>query len=230
LIKPLNEKDKPDRGLRAPLNIFLYQEIQRMAKIIAIVKRSLVDMRDAIEGTIIMSPMLAKGIDCIYNATIPPNWLTEPSGAEISWKNSSVGKWMEQFMERFRQESEWMEKGKLTEYRLDTMFNPQGFLTSVKQEITRSHKHEKWSLDEMIQEVFVKAAKAGDKNMPDEGVFLKGLTVEGARFNNTGMLDELTNRIYDECPPIMISFKKGNPDANQKDKNYDDTQSVPCYQ
>jgi dynein heavy chain len=65
LIKPLNEKDKPDRGLKAPLNIFLYQEIQRMVKIIAIVKRSLVDMRDAIEGTIIMSPKLAKGIDSI---------------------------------------------------------------------------------------------------------------------------------------------------------------------
>jgi len=75
------------------------------------------------------------------------------------------------------------------------MFNPQGFLTSVKQEITRSHKQDKWSLDEVIQEVFIKAARAQDKNMPDEGVFLRGMTIEGARFNNSGLLDELVSKI-----------------------------------
>jgi len=75
------------------------------------------------------------------------------------------------------------------------MFNPQGFLTSVKQEITRSHKQDKWALDEMIQEIFIKAARAQDKNIPDEGVFLKGITIEGAKFNNSGLLDELTTKI-----------------------------------
>lgn len=75
------------------------------------------------------------------------------------------------------------------------MFNPQGFLTSVKQEITRSHKYEKWSLDEMEQETFVKAARSQDRNIPDEGVFLRGMTIEGAKFNNTGLLDELSTKI-----------------------------------
>jgi len=58
----MGEKDKPDRGLRAPMNIFLWQEIVRMQKIILIVKKMLMDMRDAIEGTIIMSAVLADSI------------------------------------------------------------------------------------------------------------------------------------------------------------------------
>lgn len=44
------------------MNIFLWQEIVRMQKIILIVKKMLMDMRDAIEGTIIMSAVLADSI------------------------------------------------------------------------------------------------------------------------------------------------------------------------
>lgn len=115
LIKAMNEKDKPDRGLRAPMNIFLWQEIVRMQKIILIVKKMLMDMRDAIEGTIIMSQVLADSIAFIYNAKVPNAWITEPSGAEISWISDNISKWMEQFLERFRQQNEWLEKGKLPE-------------------------------------------------------------------------------------------------------------------
>jgi len=73
------------------------------------------EMRDAIEGTIVMSDVLQSSINFIYDAKVPPVWITEPSGAEISWISDSISKWMEQFMERFRQQTEWLEKGKLQE-------------------------------------------------------------------------------------------------------------------
>jgi len=38
-----------------------------------------------------------------------------PSGEEISWISDNISKWMEQFLERFRQQNEWLEKGKLPE-------------------------------------------------------------------------------------------------------------------
>lgn len=84
---------------------------------------------------------------------------------------------------------------------------------------------EKWALDEMQQITFVKAARANEKNFPDEGVFLKAMTIEGARFNNTGLLDELTTKIYEECPPILLSFHK--PKEGAKKENWDEICRCP---
>ena len=42
-------------GAIAPMNIFLRQEIDRMQRVITIVRNTLKDLRLAIEGTIIMS-------------------------------------------------------------------------------------------------------------------------------------------------------------------------------
>merc|ERR1712185_83581 len=39
-----------------PLNIFLFQEVQRFQMILTIVRRTMVDMIDAIDGSIIMTP------------------------------------------------------------------------------------------------------------------------------------------------------------------------------
>ena len=42
-------------GSLQPLNIFLRQEIDRMQRVIGVVRSTLVDLKLAIEGTIIMS-------------------------------------------------------------------------------------------------------------------------------------------------------------------------------
>lgn len=65
LIRAHREGEKIDFGLKAPLNTFLLQEVARMAKIIGLVKKMLIDMRDAIEGTIIMTAVLQASINFI---------------------------------------------------------------------------------------------------------------------------------------------------------------------
>lgn len=46
-------------GNLQPLNIFLKQEIDRMRKVLTIVKKTLSDLRLAIEGTIIMNEVFS---------------------------------------------------------------------------------------------------------------------------------------------------------------------------
>ena len=57
-----------------PLNIFLRQEIDRMQKVIATVRRTLIDLKLAIDGTIIMNENLRNALDFIYDAKIPNLW------------------------------------------------------------------------------------------------------------------------------------------------------------
>lgn len=58
-----------------PMNIFLRQEIDRMQRIIALVRHTLVDLKLAIDGTIIMSENLRDALDCMYDARIPARWM-----------------------------------------------------------------------------------------------------------------------------------------------------------
>ena len=68
-------------GLLQPLNIFLRQEIDRMQKVISIVRSTLMDLKLAIDGTIIMSENLRDALDNIFDARVPNTWKKVSGGA-----------------------------------------------------------------------------------------------------------------------------------------------------
>ena len=62
-------------GLLQPLNIFLRQEVDRMQKVITVVRSTLRDLKLAIDGTIIMSENLTDALDNMFDARIPNSWM-----------------------------------------------------------------------------------------------------------------------------------------------------------
>ena len=76
-----------------PLNIFLFQELQRLQNIIAIVRTNLKSIAMAIDGTVVMTTELLQDLGYIFDARVPISWTNDASGQEISWLMPNLGGW-----------------------------------------------------------------------------------------------------------------------------------------
>merc|ERR1712216_1049726 len=117
--------------------------------------------------------------------------------------------WIKGLLDRHHQLSNWIGKERPPSFWLTGFFNPQGFLTSMKQEVTRQRKAQNWSLDEVefTSDVLKEVIQGDDGkiegkqlNSPAEGVYIHGLYLEGAGWNKAKA--ELANleKIAYSCP------------------------------
>ena len=142
---PEPTKDKLRRlagGPSQPLTICLRQEIERLNRVVAAAGEALRGLQLAIAGTIALSEELAEALDALAGARVPKRWL------KISWEASGLGTWFAGLLQRHEQLHRWLHAGRPRSFWLPGLFNAQGFLTAVKQEITRKHAAERWSLGE----------------------------------------------------------------------------------
>ncbi|XP_027380864.1 dynein heavy chain 8, axonemal isoform X1 [Bos indicus x Bos taurus] len=182
------------------MNIFLRQEIDRMQKVISILRSSLNDLKLAIEGTIIMSENLRDALDNMYDARIPQIW------KRVSWDSSTLGFWFTELLERNAQFSTWIFEGRPNVFWMTGFFNPQGFLTAMRQEVTRAHKG--WALDSVtIHNEVLRQTKEEVTSPPAEGVYIYGLYMDGAAWDRrNGKLTESTPKVLFTQLPVLHIF------------------------
>ncbi|XP_014480405.1 PREDICTED: dynein heavy chain 8, axonemal [Dinoponera quadriceps] len=198
-------------GHTAPMNIFLKQELDRIQMVIKLVRVSLRDLLLAIEGVIIMSEELRDMLDCIYDARIPKTWKAR------SWESASLGFWFTELLERNQQLSTWLSIGRPVKFWMTGFFNPQGFLTAMKQEITRARKG--WVLDNVTLHNEVLRIMAEEvKTPPIEGVYVYGLFLEGAGWDrrNNHLCESANKVLYVLMPVIHIYALYNAPEKSPK--------------
>lgn len=119
-IYQLQVKDRLRKmGMLQPINIFLRQEIDRMQRVISLVRTTLSDLKLAIDGTIIMSENLRDALDNMFDARIPTIW------KKISWESATLGFWFTDLLDRNQQFSTWLFEGRPTSFWMTGFFNPQ---------------------------------------------------------------------------------------------------------
>eukprot|EP00116_Pleurobrachia_bachei_P013359 sb/3473621/ len=100
-------------------------------------------------------------------------------------------------------------------------FNPQGFLTAMRQEVTRAHKG--WALDSVVlfNEV-TKNFKEDITSAPNEGVYVHGLFLDGASWDrkNAKLAEQAPKVLFVPLPVIhMFAVNNASPGGKIKDPN-----------
>ncbi|XP_076310266.1 dynein axonemal heavy chain 8-like [Tachypleus tridentatus] len=186
-------------GVSSSMNIFLRQEIDHMQLVIAAVRNTLTNLKLAIEGTIVMNENLRDVLDSIYDTKVPDIW------KHISWESTTIGFWFSELLERNTQFSFWIFEKRPDVFWMAGFFNPQGFLTAMRQEVT--HAHRGWSLDSVtLHNEVLCHFKEEISSPPQEGVYVHGLFLDGAGWDrkNCKLIESLPKMLFTPLPVVYI--------------------------
>jgi dynein heavy chain len=212
----VKDKIKSKMGGFTPLNIFLRQEVDRLQNVISLVRTTLRDIQLAIAGTIALNDLLIASINSLYDALVPANWL------KVSWQAPTLGLWFNGLIHRTQELNAWVQHGRPKAFWLTGFFNPQGFLTSMQQEVAR--KHQGWALDDVtIYTEVQKMEKDECKDAPPDGVYIWGLFLEGCAWSKkeNKLVDAAPKQLFHPLPILWVTavLNKSSPDAYE----------CPCY-
>ena len=208
-------------GPTAPLNIHLRQEIERLNKVIVTVSDTLKLVKLAIAGSIATSDDIAALIDALFSGRPPASWI------KSSWESPNIGTWFQGLLSRHESLHSWLMNGRPKSFWLPGFFNPQGFLTAVKQEVTRRHAGDGWALDDVV--MVSEVTKYGDVNAvreaPNEGVLVHGLFLEGCQWSakEGKLVDSEPKTLLSPLHVLYITAVQG------KDKRKLGFFEAPCY-
>lgn len=198
-------------GLTVPLNIFLYQEIQRLQAVLGKVSFMLQQLLLAINGEVVMTESLQQCLDAIFDAKVPRSWLYTVAGDEFSWLLPTLGLWFSSLGLRDDQDRTWLLTGRPYSYWLTGFFNPQGMLTAMKQEVCRRHQKDanKWALDDIMYHTEVTHYDRVEsvKSAPQEGCYVHGLFLEGAAWSKEqqSLVESEPKTLYVSLPVLLVS-------------------------
>lgn len=115
-------------GSVVSLGVFLSQEMSRFNDLVAVIAKSLVDLKRAIKGLIVMSGPLEEMFKCFVFQQIPPVW------EAVSFPSlKPLAAWQVDFFKRLDMVDKWLREGPPTSFWIPGFFFPQGFMTAVLQ-------------------------------------------------------------------------------------------------
>uniref|UniRef100_A0A336LVJ1 CSON005797 protein n=1 Tax=Culicoides sonorensis TaxID=179676 RepID=A0A336LVJ1_CULSO len=177
------------------MNIVLVQELGRFNVLLSEMKATCSDVQKAIKGLIVMTPELEDIGISILLKKIPTKWMKKsyPSLKPIA-------SYMNDLAERIKFFQNWEMNGKPDNYWLSGFFFTQAFLTGVMQNYARKYKI---PIDALTFDFEVLKVNRIN-HVPENGVYIYGLFIEGARWLlKEGYLEEQFPNILIETMPLI---------------------------
>eukprot|EP00798_Chlamydomonas_sp_ICE-L_P021926 gene21926-28972_t len=199
------------------LHVVLFQEVERYNSLLVSVRHSCAELLKGIKGLVVMSSDLDQIFDALFVSKVPPAWL------KCFPSLKPLGSWTRDVLQRIDQLAKWIEVGYPLVYWLSGFTYPTGFLTAVLQTTARKNAV---PIDTLSFEYSI--VNLDEKEIlqaPKEGVYVKGLFLEGAGWDfENGCLCEPEPMELIVPMPLML-FK---PVENKK-KSQKGTYFCPLY-
>jgi dynein heavy chain len=164
-----------------PFTAVCLQECERMNALLSTLKRSLVELRQGLNGELAMTEKMENLLTDISLNVVPPSWRSAYASLR------PLGSWLQDLHARISQLTSWAESMALPRsVALPLLSNPASFLRAVMQATARKNQ---WPLDAMALQTDV-TKKTPDQITapPREGAYIHGLYLEGAKLDPAGVL------------------------------------------
>jgi len=221
ILEEVQEKkfatDDVSRGMsdeeKGPYQFVFLQECEYMNGLVYEMVRGLRELQLGFKGELTMSEVMEDLANCLYVEKLPMWWVKLGFASTRPLKS-----WRINLQDRCAQLDDWINDPlnipKVVD--ISRLFNPQSFLTAIKQLCCQNQKLE---LDKL--QVFTEVTKKEPKQvdaMSKDGAFCSGLWLEGARWDGTA------NSLEDSRPkemftPMPVINCKAGMQSDKVDKN-----------
>lgn len=194
---------------KTPFVIVALQECERMNTLVNEIKRSLNELSLGIKGELTITSDMEDLDAALFFDIVPETWTKRAYPSMLK-----LQAWFSDLLLRLEQLGHWSSFNFPPTTWLGGFFNPQSFLTAIMQ--TTARKNE-WPLDKMCLSCDV-TKKDFFAAPPREGAYVKGLFMEGARWDtNIGSI--APSHLKDLFPVMPVIFIKAVTQDKQDSKN-----------
>ncbi|KAK0056678.1 dynein heavy chain 1 axonemal-like isoform X1 [Biomphalaria pfeifferi] len=188
------------------MNTVLVQEVIRYNRLLNTIHQSLRDLQKALKGLVVMSQQLEDMAKSLFNNAVPSMWASK---AYPSLK--PLASWVTDLIARMAFIQHWIDEGIPPVFWISGFFFPQAFLTGTLQNFARKKVI---SIDtisfgfEVMEESYTDL-----KTAPEDGCYIRGLFVEGARWDSGQRLiaESRPKELFTDMPVLWLK-----PVSNRK--------------
>ncbi|XP_009915551.2 dynein axonemal heavy chain 1 [Haliaeetus albicilla] len=181
------------------MNTVLVQEVIRYNRLLEVIAQTLKDLLKALKGLVVMSSQLELMASSLYNNTVPVMW-----NAKAYPSLKPLASWVNDLVQRIEFLQKWISHGIPSVFWISGFFFPQAFLTGTLQNFARKSVI---SIDTISFSFKVMKESVSELTRhPDEGCYIHGLFLEGARWDPTAfqLAESHPKELYTEMAVIWL--------------------------